>query len=428
MNNYDLALINATVIDEHGKIYHEQSLGIKDGKIAYFGNKIIEATKIINCKNKVITPTFANGHVHSPMNLLKGIAEDVSIDAWFNERIWPYESSLIPKDIEVGAKLGIYEMINNGISVFAEHYFMEDQIIKAVKDTKIRIDLAPTIFSGDDFNTRVQTTLDLANKYQDSEHINITFGPHSPYLCTPEDLVTIAKKAKEHNMKIHLHIGETNTQLLEHKEKYNETPMETLERCNVLDLDLILAHSLHFEKNDLKLLKNNHFIPLSSKTYMKLAMDLNLMINNIDNFNWGFGTDGAASSNTLDVIEQARLLGLSSKDKLNDSTAMPLKTIWQRLMSTHNIFKFKTGKISIESKADLIIWDLNKLNTLPNYNLLASIIYSSNSENIESVLINGVFVKKDGKVLGFDKDFIDEVVNHKNRLLKAGKGKSSLKF
>lgn len=428
MSKFDLALINGTIIDEKGDLFPEYSIGIKDGKIVYLKNQEIEAVQTIDCTDKVITPTFANGHVHSPMNILKGIAEDVSIDDWFNDRIWPYESSMIEKDVEIGSKLGILEMLNNGVSVFAEHYFMEEAIIKAVKETGIRIDLAPTIFSGEDFDQRVSTTLDLEKQYRDNEMIKITFGPHSTYMCSPEDLSSIAKLARKNNMKIHTHIGETSDQLAQHKEKYQETPMETLNRCGLLDLDLILAHSLHFDESDLKLFKPNHFIPLSAKTYMKLAMNMEKMINNLDKFNWGIGTDGGASSSTLNVLEQARTLGLYYKYAHNDSTKLKLKALWKQMMKTHQAFDFNTGEIAIGKAADLIIWDLNKVNTLPNYDLLASIIYSSNSENIESVIINGKFVKEAGLVKGFDEKFIETVNKHKKRLLDVGKGKTSLKF
>lgn len=428
MIKYDIAINNTTIIDEEGKIHTNKSIGIKDGDIVYVNNDSIKAIKTIDGSDKVITSTFANGHVHSPMNILKGIAEDVSLDDWFNDRIWPYESSLIPEDIEVGTKLGVLEMINNGISVFAEHYFMEESIIKAVKETGIRIDLAPTIFSGDDFDERIEKTIELNNKYHDHKNICITWGPHSTYMCTPEDLEVIGKLANKHDMKIHTHIGETKRQLVEHKEKYHESPMQTLDRIGVLDERLILAHSLHFDQEDLKLFTDKHFIPLSPKTYMKLAMDLESMIDNLDSFNWGFGTDGGASSSSLNILEQARLFGLYYKYVNNDATELKLKTLWKKIIKTHNAFDFNTGIIKDGMAADLIIWNLNKVNTLPNYNLLASIIYSSNSENIESVIINGKIVKENNQVIGFDKEFIEKVTKHKQRILDVGKGKSNLKF
>ena len=428
MTKYDLCLNNATIIDENGNIFDNYSVGIINGKIEYIGDTPNDALRVINCENKVITSTLANAHTHSPMNILKGIAEDVSLDDWFNDKIWPYESSLIPQDIYLGAKLGIYEMINNGISVFADHYFLEDKIIEAVMETKVRVDIAPTIFSGENFNERIKQTLILNEKYKNHSKIRVSWGPHSPYLCNPNDLELIGELAKKHTMKIHMHIGETDRQLKEHIAKHNETPMETLKRTGLLNLNLILAHSLHFKNDDLKLFKQNHFIPLSIKTYMKLAMDIDLMLDNLDNFNWGFGTDGAASSASVSIIEQARIFALYLKYKQKDSTLINLKTLWKKIMNTHKAFDFNSGIMAKGMAADLIIWDLNKTNTMPNHDLLASIIYSSDTQNIQSVIIDGKFVKENNNLIGFDQKFIEDIKNHKARILKVGKGKTSLQF
>lgn len=428
MLQYDISINHCTLIDEEGTITHNQSIAIKDGLIAYVGPKVQDANKVIDGKNKVISPSFANGHAHSPMNMLKGLAEDVNIDAWFNQEIWPYESSLIPEDVKTGAKLGIYEMINNGISVFAEHYFMEDEILKAVSETGIRIDLAPTIFSGDDFDSRIEATLALNKHYQNDPNISISWGPHSTYMCTPDDLEIIGNLANKHQMKIHLHIGETEQQFKEHKEKHQETPMQTLDRVGVLDQALIMAHSLHFDQDDLKLLKEKHFVALCPITYMKLAMNFDLFLENSSDFNWGFGTDGAASSAGMNVLDQARLLGLYTKYFHKDAEVMQLENLWKQIMNTHTAFNFKSGVLKEGYAADLIIWDLNQVNTLPNHNLLASILYSADARNIESVLIKGEFVKENHQVQGFDSTFIETINQQKERLLKAGKSKSTLEF
>lgn len=428
MKKFDIVLKNATIVNSDASIKKHVNIAIEKNKIELVSKEDIKGDKVIDCTYKVVSPTFVNGHVHSPMNILKGIAEDVSIDDWFNDKIWPYESSLNEEDIYVGSKLSMYEMINNGISIFADHYFFEDVILKASKEIGVRIDLAPTIFSGDDFQERVNKTLQLKKQYENDSLVDISFGPHSTYMCTVEDLKDIAKTAKENNMKAHLHIGETNKQLLDHKEKHGETPMQTLDKVDMLDNKLILAHSLHFDEEDLPLFKENHFIPLSAKTYMKLSMNFKNMLDNKKSLNCGLGTDGAASSNTLDIVEQARLLALFDKDYKEDATAAKLENIWKQMMKSHKFFKFNTGEIKEGSSADLIIWDLNKVNSLPNYSILASIIYSSDASNIESVLIDGNFVKKDNKVIGFDQRFIDLVYKQKERLLKVGKGKSNLKF
>ena len=107
---------------------------------------LFAADETIDCSRYFVSPGLANLHTHTAMNIFKGIAEDVTADAWFNEMIWPYESKMTDDDVYIGTLMGISEMINNGVTVFADHYFGEEQVLKAVKETGIRGDLAPTLF------------------------------------------------------------------------------------------------------------------------------------------------------------------------------------------------------------------------------------------------------------------------------------------
>ena len=428
MKNYELVLEKTTLLDEQGVLHYDKYIGIEKGKIAYIGEDKVEGKSTVDCREKIVSPSFANGHAHGPMNILKGIAEDANIDDWFNQKIWPYESSLEEKDIYLGTKLAIYEMINNGITSYAEHYFMEEAILEAAHETHMRIDLAPTIFSIDNVDKRIIETLKLKKKYENDPFVVISFGPHSTYMCTEADLEKIAQSANLNQMKVHIHVGETKQQLHEHIRKYNVSPLETLSKTGVLNTHPILAHSLFFTETDLSLLKNQTIV-LCPKTYMKLSMDMSHCLNKSRELNIALGTDGGASSNSLNIVEQAECLGLVGKYQLQDATCFDLQELWQTMMKTHNLFEFRTGKLELNSPADLIIWDFKtSINTAVNYDVLANIIYSSHHDNIESVLINGKFVKKNGVVKGLESAFIREVEQRMDRLIKVGAGKTELKF
>lgn len=159
------------------------------------------------------------------MNIFKGIAEDVNIDDWFNKEIWPYESKMQDEDIYWGAKLACREMINNGITAFADHYFKSDLIAKACKEIGIKGDIAYTIFG---FGGDCQEELSLAEKfckdYQNDQWVKPRLGPHSPYMCSPEVLQKISAKAVELGIGLHIHISETEVQVKQSLEKYGKTP------------------------------------------------------------------------------------------------------------------------------------------------------------------------------------------------------------
>lgn len=142
-------LKDASLLDENGQCTLHQDVYIKNGrieKIAEAGKEEFpEAEEVISCSGFYVTPGIPNLHTHTAMNIFKGIAEDVTADAWFNEMIWPYESKMTNEDVYTGTLLGIAEMLNNGVTVFADHYFGEEHVLRAVKETGIRGDLAPTL-------------------------------------------------------------------------------------------------------------------------------------------------------------------------------------------------------------------------------------------------------------------------------------------
>lgn len=423
-----ILLIGGSLIDHNGKIYKE-NIFIKDGLISYMGDEKPEADIIYDCEDKYISPSFVNLHTHSPMNLFKGIAEDVSIEHWFNDIIWPYESKLEPEDIYHSAKIAAAEMIDNGVSAYADHYLYPKEIIKAAMDMGIKIDMAPTLFSiGEGFQKDLENTLELLEKYKDNSNVRISLGPHSPYTCNEEDLSKVASIAQEYKLKIHTHVSETKDQVDTSLQERGITPIEVLYKTGCLNHKTILAHGLYIMEGDIQFINNNTTFALSPKTYLKLNMGFGNILKYKDLLNISIGTDGAASSNTLDPLEQVRLLGLMGKFILADATEFTVEALWSYLMKGHEILEFNSGKLEEGYSADLIIWDLNSPNTEINNNILASIIYSGSSKNIESTLISGKFAKKKGKIQMDVTDSINYCKRKINTIVQEGGGKTDLKF
>jgi 5-methylthioadenosine/S-adenosylhomocysteine deaminase len=423
-----ILLAGGHLIDHRGKV-HRKNLLIEDGLVSYVGDEEPKADVVYNCENKYISPSFVNLHTHSPMNLFKGIAEDVDIDSWFNDIIWPYESKLEPEDIYHSTRIAAAEMIDNGVSAYADHYLFPEEIIRAVSDMGIKIDLAPTLFSvGGGFEEGIQNTLNLLEKYKNNSNIKISLGPHSPYTCTEEDLRKVARVAQEYELKIHIHVSETQEQVDTSLKEKGLTPIEVLYRAGCLNHKVIIAHGLYVTDEDIQYINDNVTFALSPKTYMKLNMGLGNILKYRDKVNISIGTDGAASSSTLDPLEQVRLLGLMGKFISEDSTEYSVETLWSYLMKGHEILEFNSGRLEEGYSADLIIWDLNLPNTQVNNNVLASIIYSANSKNIEATLISGKFVKENGKVRVDVVDSMDYCTERINAMKREGKGKTKLKF
>ncbi len=387
-----------------------------------------ENAEIIDLKDKYVSPGFVNMHAHSPMNIFKGIAEDVHINDWFNKELWPYESKMQDEDIYNGSLLACCEMINNGITAFADHYFKGELIAKAANETGIKADIAYTIFGFGDADSEISQAEKFIKDYKENKNISPRLGPHSPYLCSLEVLEKVYNKAIELNCGTHIHVSETGEQLKESLEKYNKTPFEVLYDTNIFKTNCIIGHGLHITPGDIDFLNENCCVSVSPKTYTKLGMSKGSLFDLKDKLNIVIGTDGAASSNSLDVLEQARLFALLGKweDKAED---FKLKEIWHYLMNGHNYLDFNSGKIQKGYSADLNIFDLSDVSCMPLYNPLAAIIYSASAKsNITDVLINGDFIKKDGKLQLNYKEIIKNASQCAKDIYKRGRGETNLSF
>nr|WP_300093714.1 amidohydrolase family protein [Sedimentibacter sp.] len=433
MNFKKILLKDGKIIDENGTVKENCDILISEGKIekiAASGQNEYENYELVDCSNLYITPGFVNLHAHSPMSIMKGIAEDISIDRWFNEKIFPYESKLEAEDVYWGAMLAAFEMTDCGVTAFADHYFAQESVYKAVLDSGIRADIAPTIFGlAGDYKEQLESAVNFVEKYKDANsRIHLRLGPHAPYTCPGEKLSEIINAAKKLGVGIHLHVSETLEQVQDSIKLTGKTPVQVLYESGGFDVDVIIAHGLWTTSDDLKFINKNANFAFCPKTYLKLSMGNGNIYELKDRLNYSFGTDGAASSNTLNPLEQARIFALNGKNATNDAENFTTAEIWKGLMNGHNALKFNTGKMKEGYEADLVFWDLNKVNTFPVYDPLTSIIYSSNPDNIVHTMVQGEFLKYDGRLMKDTDTVLNNVQRVKDRILIRGKGKSKVNY
>ena len=274
-------------------------------------------------------PGLVNSHTHSPMVMMRGAAEDVSIDDWFNQRIWPMEVNLTPERVRVGARLACAEMLLAGVTTFVDHYFHADQIAAAAVESGIRADLAPTYFSSagpEAIDAAIATARDLRTL---DPRITASLGPHATYTVSDDDLRRTADIAQAEGFRIHLHAAETDDQTRSSLDKHGVTPMQVLERTGVLEAGALIAHGCGIRESDLPILEryaDRTTVASCPKVYLKLAMGEVTPIKGLQSVGVrvGVGTDGAAVHNTLDVWESLRMVALTQKQREHDAEWMTL--------------------------------------------------------------------------------------------------------
>jgi 5-methylthioadenosine/S-adenosylhomocysteine deaminase len=400
---------------EHGKAWVDshQDIAIEGQKILFTrpaGDTVpIEIKDVISANGMLAIPGLMNTHAHVPMVLFRGMVEDVTVKSWFNDYIWPLEANLTPEDVYWGALLGFAEMIENGVTSVADHYFAMDEVAQAVELSGIRANLSWAVF-GHEGEAKLDRTCEFVQKWQSKAGGRITtwLGPHSPYTCDPQFLSLTAKKAKELEVGIHIHVSETQGQVKLSQVQYGKTPVQVLEDAGILDVPTILAHCRFPTTEDLSLLaRRNTGIAHAPKTYQKLGERMVSLKNCLRaGIPVGLATDGAASSNTLDILEQLRLMVLNQKQSSHDPTWMTIADALEiAFQGSARVLQMQSelGELEAGKLADLVLLRQDGLSVFPRFNPAANLVYSSHSRDVDSVICNGKLLMRNRQLLTIDK-------------------------
>jgi len=383
---------------------------IKDGLIAINNDTIVYAGKTVNSpkfraektidgKAKVAMPGLVNCHTHNSMTLFRGGAEDQPLTEWLKKTIWPLEAKLTPNDIYVGALLGCLEMIKTGTTCFADMYFHEEMVAKAVEELGLRAVLAPGIIETQDpskTEKMLRDSVETAKKIHNTADGRITaqLGPHTIYTCSPELLKKIYIAASKLNIGLHIHLAESKEMAKQIKKKYGITEAELLEKIHFLGRNILAAHCVHLSNHDIEILaKHRVKVAYNPVANMKLAQGIPKIIDLINaSITVGIGTDGPASNNTLDMFQTAKTAVLLQKIHYKNPTVLPAHQVLE--MATKEGAKAlhleKTiGTIEAGKKADIILVNLNKPHLTPTHSIHANLVYSATGNDVDTVIVNG---------------------------------------
>ena len=240
MNN-TILIKNALILNPNNFENKKQSLLIKDDLIAEIAETIDEGNvdKIIDAEGKILLPGLINTHTHLSMTLFRGLADDLSLDSWLNDHIWPMEANLNGDYCYIGALLGAVELIKSGTTTFSDMYFYMEDVARAVEDAGIRAVLSYGMIDFGDAEKReaeIEENLQLfksCNGMADGR-IKVFFGPHSPYTASEDLLIKVRELADEYNMGIHIHVSETEKEINDSLDERGLRPFEYLEKIGFL--------------------------------------------------------------------------------------------------------------------------------------------------------------------------------------------------
>ncbi len=400
-----LAASAVTVLPRH-------TIAVLDGRIAAI-EPVIDpglAHETIDGKGMLAIPGLVNAHAHVSMGLFRGVVEDVPVEEWFNGHIWPMEMNLTDEDVYWGALLGIAEMIEAGVTCVADHYFAMDEVARAVEQAGIRANLSWAVFSGPDEAAHLARTAAFVERWQDAAdgRIRAGLGPHSTYTCTPEFLASVAAEARHLGCGVHIHLSETAEQVAQSLAAHGKTPVAVARDAGLFGVPALAAHVAHTTPEDVAILAGECVaVAITPKTEMKLGLGVAPVgLLREAGVTVALGSDGAASNNSYDILEAARLVALLEKHVRRDARAMPLGEALAlatregaRALGLAGV----TGELRPGLQADIVLVRRGGPHAQPVHDPAASLLYSARATDVDTVIVAGRVLMRRRRLLTIDR-------------------------
>jgi len=411
-------LKNATLLPEYGFEGRRVNVLIKDKKIYGIAESVPDdfmADEVVDCGGNLLIPAFYNAHCHAAMTLFRGFGEDLPLQRWLEEKIFPAEERLTFRSVYHGTMLAIAEMLKSGIASFSDMYMFEDAVAEAVLASGIKANVSRSLVSFDpnvdmSRENRMIEAIRLAEWYHgaDDGRILVDFSLHAEYTNVPKACEYVAEIAKRFKTGMQIHLSETEK---EHKEcigRWGKTPTEFFLDAGVLDVPTTAAHGVWLQDSDLPILAEKKVTiahnPVSNLKLGSGVMPLGKLMN--AGINVAFGTDGVASNNRLDILRELQTAAILHKGVSRDPASVTAKDVLPLATRNGAIAqrRWDCGEIKIGNRADLVLLDRDTLHNIPCYDDYAMIAYSAERSDVRMTMVDGRILYRNGEYTSIDEE------------------------
>ncbi|MBQ0040554.1 MAG: amidohydrolase [Clostridiales bacterium] len=398
-----------TILDENFEVREHMYVGVKDAFIKYVGDKMPEEDfgEVYDGKNRFLMPSMYNMHSHNPMVLMRGYGENVPLQEWLNELIFPFEGHLTEDDMYWGALMGVAESVRYGIGSSTDMYLNENALGRAYSESGFKANFSNCVMCFDDSDYKdlpiYKSTLDAIKNWDgyDDGRIHAEFSLHAEYTSNEKIARQLAEVCIANNSSMHVHVSETAGEVQECKERHDgKSPVKYLADCGIFDRPTVAAHCVHVDDDDIEILREKNVTVASCpKSNLKLASGIapvyKLMQGGV---NVTIGTDSVASNNCLNMIEEIRDFNLLQKGSTGIATAIdPRETIFAATRGgAVGQQRMDCGIIKEGFRADIAVLDTDTVYNFPQYNLLNNLVYSFSGNDVVLTMIDGRVMYRDG--------------------------------
>ncbi|MBP1961919.1 amidohydrolase [Paenibacillus aceris] len=402
-----------------GKSSIKGCMVIEGDLITYIGEEAPEPKEnydeVIDGTNKLYMPGLVNTHGHAAMSLLRGYGDDLALQIWLEEKMWPMEAKFSALDVKWGTSLSILEMMKGGTTTFVDMYDHMNEVAKAVEESGMRGVLARGVIGlcpPDVQTAKLNEAVEFAKSWHDSANGRITtmMSPHAPYTCPPDYIERIVQAAHDLNLPIHTHMSETSREVQGNVDQYGLRPVAHLEKIGVFSRPTLVAHGVHLTDEEINVLKQYDVrVSHNPGSNLKLASGVARVPELLRaGVKVSLGTDGAASNNNLDMFEEMRLAALIHKGVSGDPLAVPAAEalLLGTKMGAESVWLDNVGLLQPGMKADFIALDIDQPHFLPKTDFVSHVVYSACAKDVVDVCVDGKWLVRKGECLTMDEEKI----------------------
>lgn len=375
-------------------------VSIENGIISYVGEKApdIDYGETFDLHENLLMPGFCNAHTHSAMTFIRNGADDLPLDRWLKERIFPVEAKLTPDDVYIFTKLAVLEYLSGGTTSCFDMYFYNEAFVSAVTDCGFRAVLCGAV---NDFSQSAEIIEDSFIKYNKvSPLVSYKLGFHAEYTCSEPLLRDIAALSEKYHAPVYCHLSETKQETEECIARHGMTPAEYLESLGMYNNGGGGFHCVYMTDNDIEIFRRHGLYAVTNPcSNAKLGSGIAPLVKLLNaGVPVAVGTDGAASNNSLDMFREVYLGTVLQKAVLCDPAVMPAGEMLKAALSGGAAaMGINCGRIEKGCAADLVVIDLDQPNMQPAANIPESLVYSASSRNVMLTMIGGRVLYKNGE-------------------------------
>jgi 5-methylthioadenosine/S-adenosylhomocysteine deaminase len=394
------------------------ALIVDDGRIAALLPSAAADTQFaprerVTLPHHVVVPGFVNAHTHSAMTLMRGIADDVPLQRWLQDHIWPREARFVsPEFVYDGTLLACAEMLRGGITTCNDMYFYPGDAARAYEETGMRALIGlpildfPTAYAAD-AEAYLARGLEARDAWKHVPHLAFSLAPHAPYTVGDATFGKVVTYARQVDVPIQTHLAETQQEVDDARAATGTSTLARLDTLGATGPNFVAVHAVHVDDRDIAtLVRHGCHVVHCPASNMKLASGVAPVTRMIHaGVNVALGTDGAASNNRLDIFSEMRLASLLAKVSTSDAAALPAATALA--MATRNGaralgFEDVTGSLVTGKDADVVAIDLGGIATQPVFDPVSHLVNTAERNDVTDVWVRGRRMLADRALIGID--------------------------